>query len=193
MFKDSDDSLEKLESMLEKAKLDLENGEVVGDNVAYLPHEMCLPKEKERKVVVFTRAPPKEYDPPHMRYSTPCVVENVKAWDAELNMEYGDNYITEKVVYQLGYVRLDYEKYGRKLVKDVRVNIHGHIFKVDFVVMEYGNSDKPKVVFGRNFLVTTKCTLDFALSELRINISELEEEKHVNEMLVYVCESMEKI
>ena len=74
MFKDSGDSLEKLENMLKKAKLDLENGEVVGDNMAYLPHEMCLPKEKERKVVVFTRAPPKEYDPPHMKYSTPCAV-----------------------------------------------------------------------------------------------------------------------
>jgi hypothetical protein len=36
-------------------------------------------KEKERKVVVFTRAPPKEYDAPHMRYSTPCAVEGVKA------------------------------------------------------------------------------------------------------------------
>ena len=71
MFKDSGDSLEKLECMLEKAKLE---GEVVSDNVAYLPHELCLPKEKERKVVVFTRAPLKEFDAPHMRYSTPCAV-----------------------------------------------------------------------------------------------------------------------
>lgn len=45
MFKDSGDSLEKLESMLEKAKLDLEGEEVVGDNVSYLPHEMCYPKK----------------------------------------------------------------------------------------------------------------------------------------------------
>ena len=79
MFKDSGDSLEKLENMLEKTKLELEEEEVVGDNVAYLPHELCLPKEKERKVVVFTRAPSKEFDAPHMRYSTPCAVEGVKA------------------------------------------------------------------------------------------------------------------
>ena len=40
MFKDSGDSLEKLENMLEKAKLEMEEGEVVGDNVAYLPHKL---------------------------------------------------------------------------------------------------------------------------------------------------------
>lgn len=78
-------------------------------------------------------------------------------------------------------------------MKGVRVNIHGHIFKFDFVVVEYTNADEPEVIFGRDFLVTTKCTLDFALGELRINISDLEEGKGANEMLVDVCESMEKI
>lgn len=43
-----------------------------------------------------------------MRYSTPCAVEGVKAWDAELNLEYGDNYISEEVLDKLGFVRLDY-------------------------------------------------------------------------------------
>jgi hypothetical protein len=47
MFKDSGDSLEKLKSMLEKAKADLENGEVVGEN------DVCLPKEPKERVVVF--------------------------------------------------------------------------------------------------------------------------------------------
>ena len=46
-------------------------------------------------------------------------------------MEYGDNYISEEMLDKLGFVRLDYEDYGRKKVKDVRVNIHGHIFKCD--------------------------------------------------------------
>ena len=116
MFKDSGESLKKLENMLEKAKLEMEESEVVGDNVAYLPHELCLPKEKERKVVVFTRAPSKEFDAPHMRFSIPCAVEVIKAWDAELNMEYGDNYISEEMLDKLGFVRLDYEDYGRKKV-----------------------------------------------------------------------------
>ena len=186
MFKDSGDSLEKLESMLEKAKTDLENGDIVGEN------DVCLPKEPKKRVVVFTRAPSKKYDAPHMRYSTPCAVEGIKAWDAELNMEYGDNYITEDVLDKLGFVRLDYEDYGRKKVKDVKVNIHGHIFKVDFVVLDYCNSDEPEVVFGRDFLVTTKCTVDFALSELKINITNLEEEKEVDEMIAELCEGMEK-
>ena len=109
MFKDSGDSLEKLKSMLEKAKADLENGEVVGEN------DVCLPKEPKERVVVFTRAPSKKYDAPHMWYSTPCAVEGSR------------HYITEDVLDQLGYVRLDYKDYGRKKVKDVKVNIHGHI------------------------------------------------------------------
>jgi hypothetical protein len=108
-------------------------------------------------------------------------------------MEYGDNYISEEVLDKLGFVRLDYGSYGRKEVKGVRVNIHGHIFKVDFVVLEYTNADEPEVIFGRDFLVNTKCTLDFALGELRINISDLEEGKSVNEMLVDVCEGLEEM
>ena len=44
---------------------------------------------------------------------------------------------------KLGYVRLDYEDYVRKKVKDVCVNIHGHIFKVDLIVIDYGNTDEP--------------------------------------------------
>ena len=95
MFKDSWDSLEHLESMFEERKMDLEKIEVVGENQA------CEPRKN--KVVVFTRAPPKEeFDSPFMRFAKPCGVEGVKAWDAQLNMEYGDKYITEDVLEKLG-------------------------------------------------------------------------------------------
>ena len=67
-------------------------------------------------------------------------------------MEYGDNYISEEMLDKLGFVRLDYEDYGRKKVKDVRVNIHGHIFKCDFMVLEYLNADEPEVVLVETFL-----------------------------------------
>ena len=142
-------------------------------------------------MVVFTKAPPKEFDSPHVRYSTPCAVEGVRAWDAELNMEYGDNYISEDVLGKIGFVKVDYVDYGRKKVRDVKVNIHGHIFKVDFVVLDYCFTDEPEVVFGRDFLVTTKCTLDFALKELRIDIAELEHEQKVDEMIEELRKEMD--
>ena len=169
MLKDSGDSLESLGNILEEAKVDLERQEEVGESHVSSP--------KEKRVVVFTQAPPKEFDVPFMRYSTPCGVEGIKAWDAQLNMEYGDNYITEEMLGKLGFVRLDYEDYGRKIVRDVNVNIHGHVFKVDFVVLEYGNADESEVVFGRDFMVKTKCMIDFALGEMRIDVDDLVEEK----------------
>ncbi|GKA53963.1 hypothetical protein Tco_0752912 [Tanacetum coccineum] len=58
---------------------------------------------------------------------------------------------------KLGFVRLDYGDYGRRMVKEVRVEIHGLIFFVDFVVIDYANEGEPFVVFKRDFLVTTKC------------------------------------
>ena len=47
-------------------------------------------------------------------------------------------------------------------------------------------------IFVRDFIVTTNCTVDFALSELRINITDLEEEKEVDEMIAELCEVMEE-
>ena len=74
----------------------------------------------------------------------------------------------------------------------MKVNIHGHIFKVDFVVLDYCFTDDPEVIFGRDFLVATKCTLDCALRELRIDITELEHEKKVDEMIEELREEMGK-
>nr|GEY54282.1 hypothetical protein [Tanacetum cinerariifolium] len=37
----------------------------------------------------------------------------------------------------LGYVRLDYGEYGRKMVKDIRVEIHGYDVEANFVVVDY--------------------------------------------------------
>ncbi|GJS97861.1 hypothetical protein Tco_0819031 [Tanacetum coccineum] len=36
---------------------------------------------------------------------------------------------------KLGFVRVDYGDYGRKMVKEVRVEIHGFTFLIDFVVI----------------------------------------------------------
>nr|GFB37514.1 hypothetical protein [Tanacetum cinerariifolium] len=46
--------------------------------------------------------------------------------------------------------------YGRKMVNDVKVEIHGVKFKADLVVLDYVNKEEPSIVFGRDFLVQLK-------------------------------------
>ena len=48
-------------------------------------------------------------------------------------------------------------------------------------------------MFGRDFLVTTKCKLDVALGEMRIDITELKEEKEVEVMLAELCDNIEEV
>ncbi|GJS80406.1 retrovirus-related pol polyprotein from transposon TNT 1-94 [Tanacetum coccineum] len=65
--------------------------------------------------------------------------------------------------------------YGRKTVNDVDVEIHGVKFKVDFVVLDYVNEGEPSIVFGRDFLATTKSQVDFGLGEIRMNLTKFKE------------------
>ncbi|GJS55931.1 putative ribonuclease H-like domain-containing protein [Tanacetum coccineum] len=110
------------------------------------------------------------------------------AWDAELNLTYPDNYITDDMLSKLGFVRLDYMEYGKRVVRKVRVEIHGYNFLMDFMVIDYASNGEPSVVFGRNFLLETKCRIDFALGELRIDVTMLKEERDVEELLIFVVE-----
>nr|GEU98840.1 hypothetical protein [Tanacetum cinerariifolium] len=84
------------------------------------------------------------------------------------------NYMMEDMFDNLGFVRVDYEDYGRNMVKDVHVEIHGFTFLVDFVVIGYANEREPLVIFGRDFLVTSKSKVDFGVGEMRIDLTMLE-------------------
>ncbi|GKD33895.1 retrovirus-related pol polyprotein from transposon TNT 1-94 [Tanacetum coccineum] len=112
-----------------------------------------------------------------MRFSTPYGIDGQGAWDAELDLSYSDSYITEEMLGKLGFVRLDYGEYGKRMVKEVRVEIHGFNFLVDFVVIAYANEGDPSIMFGKDFLVTTKCTVDFGLGEMRIDLTMLVEDR----------------
>ncbi|GKB39496.1 hypothetical protein Tco_0884438 [Tanacetum coccineum] len=68
-----------------------------------------------------------------------------------------------------GFMRVNFCDYGRKMVNDVNVEIHGVKFKADFVVLDYVNEGEPSIMFGRDFLVTTKSQVDFGLGEIRMN------------------------
>ncbi|GKA73748.1 hypothetical protein Tco_0780050 [Tanacetum coccineum] len=128
-----------------------------------------------------------------MRFSTSCVVDSQGAWDAELDLAYSDNYITEDMLGKLGFVRLDYGEYRRRMVKKVLVKIHDFNFLVDFVVINYANDGEPSVMFGRDFLLTTKCKVDFGLGEMQIDLTMLEEDRDIDTMLASLVEGMDEI
>ncbi|GJX06221.1 hypothetical protein Tco_0194153 [Tanacetum coccineum] len=51
-----------------------------------------------------------------MRYSLPCKVDGQEAWDVELDLADSENYVTEKVLENMGFVRVNLSDYGRKMV-----------------------------------------------------------------------------
>ncbi|GJZ65783.1 hypothetical protein Tco_0622479 [Tanacetum coccineum] len=158
-----------------------------------LEHKSVVVEVNTHKVIVFTKYPPREYSETLLRFSTPCLVNGQGAWDAELDLAYSDNYITEEMLGKLGFVKLDYNEYGRRMVKKVRVEIHDFNFLMDFVVIDYANDGEPSVVFERDFLVTTKCKLDFSLWEMRIDLTMLEEDIDIDTMLESLVEGMDEI
>ncbi|GJV51032.1 hypothetical protein Tco_1446773 [Tanacetum coccineum] len=109
-----------------------------------------------------------------MRYSLPCKVDRQGAWDAELDLADSANYVTEKVLENIGFVHVSLSNYSRKMVNDVNVEIHGVNFKADFVVLDYVNEGEPSILFGRDFLATTKSQVDFRLREIRMNLTKFE-------------------
>nr|GEW55501.1 hypothetical protein [Tanacetum cinerariifolium] len=117
-----------------------------------LEHKSVVVELGKHKVVVFTKAHHQAYSEPFMRFPTPCGVDGQEAWDAELDFVYSHNYITYEMLGKLGFIRLDNGNYGRRMVKEVRIEIHGFNFLVDFMVIDYANEGEPSVVFGRDFL-----------------------------------------
>ncbi|GKE50302.1 hypothetical protein Tco_1481560 [Tanacetum coccineum] len=167
-YLDDEDSMGAKKIKVEKSEKELEMFEALG-------HKSVVVESKKHRVVVFTKAPPRAYSKPFMRFSTPCGVDGHGAWDAELDMADSFNYMTEEMFDKLGFVRFDYGDYRRKVVKEVRVEIHGFTFLVDFVVIGYANKGEPLVLFGRDFLVTSKSKVYFGVGEMRIDLTMLVE------------------
>ncbi|GJZ29032.1 hypothetical protein Tco_0573679 [Tanacetum coccineum] len=173
---DDGDSIEARKLAVGKSKEELELFEA-------LDHKSVIVKEGSHMVVVFKKAPPRACNMPFIRFSLPCDVDGQGTWDAELDMADLFNYITEERFDQLGFVRVNYGKYGRQMVKEVHVEIHGFTFLVDFVVIGYANEGEPSVIFGRDFLVTSKSRVDFGIGEMRIDLTMLEDIKDIDVML----------
>ncbi|GJU26937.1 hypothetical protein Tco_1165558 [Tanacetum coccineum] len=141
-FLDDGDSLEARKIKVEKSKKKLEMFEALG-------HKSVVVESEKHKVVVFTKAPPHSFSKPFMRFSTPCGVDGQGAWDAKLDKADSHNYMTEEMLDKLGFVRFDYGDYERKMVNEVRVEIHGFTFLVDFVVIGVETVDKVGSTSGK--------------------------------------------
>nr|GEW25285.1 hypothetical protein [Tanacetum cinerariifolium] len=75
----------------------------------------------------------------------------------------------------MGFVHVSLSDYDKKMVNDVNVEIHGVKFKANFVVLDYVNEGEPSILFGRDFLATTKSQVDFGLGEIRLNVNKFKE------------------
>ncbi|GJV22180.1 hypothetical protein Tco_1371200 [Tanacetum coccineum] len=151
---------------LEAKKVKVEKSEKELEMFKALEHKSVMVESKKHRVVVFTKAPLCAFSKPFMRFSMPCGVDGQGAWDAELDMADSHNYITEAMFDKLGFVRVDYG---------------------------YANKGEPLVIFGRDFLVTTKNKVDFGMGEMRIDLTVLEEEKDIDDLLVELVENMEGV
>ncbi|GKB73259.1 hypothetical protein Tco_0934671, partial [Tanacetum coccineum] len=183
---DDGDSLEARKLTVGKSKEELELFEA-------LDHKSVIINEGSHRVVMFKKAPPRVYSKPFTRFSLPCDVDGQGTWDAELDMADSSNYITKERFDQLGSVRVDYGKYGRKMIREVRVEIHVFTFLVDFVVIGYANEGEPSIIFGRDFLVTSKSRVDFEIGKMSIDLTILEEMKGIDVMLDKLIENLEEV
>nr|GEW44965.1 hypothetical protein [Tanacetum cinerariifolium] len=142
-----------------------------------LDHKSVVIEVDNKKITIFTKASLRAISEPFMRYlySIPCKVDGQGAWDAKLDLAESTNYVTKEVSENMGFVYVNFSDYDRKMVNDVNVEIHGVKFKADFVVLDYVNEEEPSIVFGRDFLVTTKSQVNFGLGEIRINLTKFKE------------------
>nr|GEY31003.1 hypothetical protein [Tanacetum cinerariifolium] len=81
----------------------------------------------------------------------------------------------------------------RKMVNDVNIEIHRVKFKAHFVVFDYANEGEPSIMFGRDFLETTKSQVDFGLGEVSMNLTMFEEVNSVIDLLEEVGSSSEEV
>ncbi|GKB98790.1 putative ribonuclease H-like domain-containing protein, partial [Tanacetum coccineum] len=128
-FLDDGDSLEARKLTVRKSKEELELFEA-------LDHKSVIVNEGSHRVVVFKKVPPRAYSKPFIRFSLPCDVDGQGAWDAKLDMADSSNYITEERFDQLGFVRVEYGKYGRKMVKESRVDFGIGEMRIDLTMLE---------------------------------------------------------
>ncbi|GJW29241.1 hypothetical protein Tco_0046116 [Tanacetum coccineum] len=120
-------------------------------------------------------------------------VDGKGAWDAELDLTDLANYVTKKVLDSMGFVHVSISDYSRKMVNDVNVEIHRVKFKADFVVLDYANEGEHSIMFGRDFLTTTKRQVNFGLGKIKMNLTMFEEVNSVIDLLEEIRSTSEEV
>ncbi|GKA82033.1 hypothetical protein Tco_0788781 [Tanacetum coccineum] len=133
-----------------------------------LEHKSVVIEVDNQKIAIFTKAPLRAFGEPFMRYSIPCKFYGQEAWDAELNLADSENYVTEEVLGNMGFVCVNFCDYGRKM-------------------------GEPSIMFGRDFLVTTKSQVNFGLGEIRMNLTKFKEGIEVINLTEEVGSSSEEV
>ncbi|GJS89021.1 hypothetical protein Tco_0771657 [Tanacetum coccineum] len=158
-----------------------------------LEHKSVVIELGNQKFAIFTKAPLRAFGEPFMRYSVLCKVDGQGARDTKLDLVDLGNYVTEKVLDSIGFVHVSISDYSRKMVNDVNVEIHRVKFKADFVVLDYANKGEPSIMFGREFLATTKSQVDFGLGEIKMNLTMFEEFNSVVDLLEDIRSSSKEV
>ncbi|GKC21450.1 hypothetical protein Tco_1023600, partial [Tanacetum coccineum] len=70
---------------------------------------------------------------------------------------------------------------------------YGVKFKADFVLLDYVNEGEPSILFGRDFLVTTKSQVNFGLGEIRMNLTKFKEGIEMIDLTEEVGSSSEEV
>ncbi|GJY27343.1 hypothetical protein Tco_0402069 [Tanacetum coccineum] len=85
------------------------------------------------------------------RYTTPCFVNGLDAYDGEINLAFDENLISNEFAVKLC---LDYEvTKGNKVVKkDLIVSLRGEIYFVKFIINPEKDDVEPGVILGRSFM-----------------------------------------
>nr|GEW95674.1 hypothetical protein [Tanacetum cinerariifolium] len=114
-------------------------------------------KKKEAKAFTFYRM---ETEDISERYYASCFVNELEAYDGEINLEHDKNLILNEFAVRLC---LEHElKNGDKVVKkELIVTLRGEIYFVKFIVNLEEDDIEPGVVLGRLFLRLTKGIADF--------------------------------
>ncbi|GJV09215.1 ribonuclease H-like domain-containing protein [Tanacetum coccineum] len=89
---------------------------------------------------------------PFMRFSMPCGVHGQGAWDAELDMADSQKYMPEQMFDKLGFVRVIYGDYRRKMVIEVFIDMGHGTMSIDDGVIRHTYFLKPRAkAYLKNF------------------------------------------
>ncbi|GKD43209.1 hypothetical protein Tco_1267854 [Tanacetum coccineum] len=106
----------------------------------------------QKKAIVFYQMDTKEVSD---RFVAPCFVNELEAYDGEINLGVQENMISNEYAVKLC---LEHEvKRGNKVVKkELIVALRSKIYFVKFIINPEEDDVEPGVIFGRSFLRLTK-------------------------------------